>query len=1075
MNLKSGFSRSRTPILVRLSIALFFVSVVFQATGAYSQQVESLALDPACYVPILDSIGSKSVYAEDSLVFSVHGYHLLGWDVILYTSELPVGAEFQTVGPNDGKFAWKPELSQVGSHQITFYVSTVKEPIYTDSEVVVITVNSPPNRPPVIDWLEPATICEREILRYPVHAVDPDAEFPILSVGELPEGATFSNEGNGYGLLEWQPAVGQAGLYTITVYASDEEFTVSQSVDIEVITCDPVPPILDSVGPREVTWGDSLVIAVYGYHPWGEAVYLYTSSLPDGAEFQTTDPGEGRFSWRPGLSQVGVHEITFYVATVNEPVLVDSEVVTITVVQPPNRAPVIQSIGPRSVVEGKKLGFTVWAFDPDSTIPSISTGPLPGGATFEGSEYGYGSFQWTPDSTQIGVHFVMFYASDGELLDSELVEITVEEFVNTPPVLDSIGPQEVVENSNLYLTIRATDADGTVLELYTSELPEGAQFSSGYLNIGAFSWRPNNFQAGVYVVTFYASDGIDIDSEAVQITVIDAGNQTPVIFVPPGQQREMDEGETIQFQVLGVDPDSTYPSISAYLDGTDVLAANMDTATTFDSAQVLTVFTLTFSPDHTQGSKPVPTSYYVKFKACDSEDDTLCSVSPTVTFTVHDVIPNQRPQFLMVPEDTDIFEWQHYEAMVVVVDGNGDRVHLECIGLPSDAEFVDREDGTGILRFDPDFRYVDSVYDITIKATDLVDTIATEFRLRVLNLPLQVGQTAEGDDIQVDSSITLRFNEPIDASTIAGNVSVVSHKGDLPTISHRLDNGVSVLEIHPGFSYFNVLDTINVTIGTGLLDLSGHSMTAPFTVTYRTGTVVYPGDTDNNGTVNERDVLPIGVYLKRTGPDRGANTGTVWQMIPVQIHRGTLAWQPAAAVYADADGSGQVTQEDICAVADNFGEIAVLLDQSAGDDSANFEAAVRQLGGAALSSMYDALLQCPESSGKDELLERLEEVLDESSSDLPTSLVLHQNYPNPFNPTTTIRFSIPAAGHVRLVVTNIAGQRVATLMDVDRGPGTYEVVWNATDESGASVASGVYFYTLTIGEESRSGRMLLLK
>jgi hypothetical protein len=78
--------------------------------------------------------------------------------------------------------------------------------------------------------------------------------------------------------------------------------------------------------------------------------------------------------------------------------------------------------------------------------------------------------------------------------------------------------------------------------------------------------------------------------------------------------------------------------------------------------------------------------------------------------------------------------------------------------------------------------------------------------------------------------------------------------------------------------------------------------------------------------------------------------------------------------------------------------------------------------------------------------------------------------PNPFNPGTTIRFDVPHAGHAVLAVHDLAGRRVATLLDgpVPAGPGS--VVWRPRE-----LASGVYLARLVVGEESASQRLVLMK
>lgn len=95
---------------------------------------------------------------------------------------------------------------------------------------------------------------------------------------------------------------------------------------------------------------------------------------------------------------------------------------------------------------------------------------------------------------------------------------------------------------------------------------------------------------------------------------------------------------------------------------------------------------------------------------------------------------------------------------------------------------------------------------------------------------------------------------------------------------------------------------------------------------------------------------------------------------------------------------------------------------------------------------------------------------------LPTSFTVAQNYPNPFNPITTIEFSFgPNAQNVRLDIFNIIGQKVTTLVDGFLQPGNHTVDWNATDDYGQKIASGVYLYKLQIDAESQTKKMLLLK
>ncbi|UCF07029.1 MAG: T9SS type A sorting domain-containing protein [bacterium] len=90
--------------------------------------------------------------------------------------------------------------------------------------------------------------------------------------------------------------------------------------------------------------------------------------------------------------------------------------------------------------------------------------------------------------------------------------------------------------------------------------------------------------------------------------------------------------------------------------------------------------------------------------------------------------------------------------------------------------------------------------------------------------------------------------------------------------------------------------------------------------------------------------------------------------------------------------------------------------------------------------------------------------------EVPAQFTLHQNYPNPFNPVTIIRFTLEREGLATLEIFNVAGQRVAILVNNVLPADTHEIEWNA-----AGNTSGVYFYRLTQGTKSVMKKMVLLR
>jgi hypothetical protein len=95
---------------------------------------------------------------------------------------------------------------------------------------------------------------------------------------------------------------------------------------------------------------------------------------------------------------------------------------------------------------------------------------------------------------------------------------------------------------------------------------------------------------------------------------------------------------------------------------------------------------------------------------------------------------------------------------------------------------------------------------------------------------------------------------------------------------------------------------------------------------------------------------------------------------------------------------------------------------------------------------------------------------DEVTSVIPTEFELFQNYPNPFNPVTTIRYTVPQSAEVKIIVYDILGREVASLVNEYKPTGTYEVSFDAN-----ALASGVYFYQLKAGNYLETRKMILLK
>ena len=100
---------------------------------------------------------------------------------------------------------------------------------------------------------------------------------------------------------------------------------------------------------------------------------------------------------------------------------------------------------------------------------------------------------------------------------------------------------------------------------------------------------------------------------------------------------------------------------------------------------------------------------------------------------------------------------------------------------------------------------------------------------------------------------------------------------------------------------------------------------------------------------------------------------------------------------------------------------------------------------------------------------------EEAAGNLPQEYLLYQNYPNPFNASTQIRYQLPQPGDVSLVVYDITGRRIRTLLNDSRPAGSHSVLWDGKDQDGRPVGSGAYVYRLQAGDFVAIRKSLLLK
>ena len=225
--------------------------------------------------------------------------------------------------------------------------------------------------------------------------------------------------------------------------------------------------------------------------------------------------------------------------------------------------------------------------------------------------------------------------------------------------------------------------------------------------------------------------------------------------------------------------------------------------------------------------------------------------------------------------------------------------------------------------------------------------------------------------------------------------------------------------------------------------------------------LIWPGDTNNDGTVNINDIVPIGIYWDEQGDERDEISYSWSGCLYPQD------WDVQLAPFADCNGDGKVNITDVLGIGLNWSSThsATMNILMPGGNLEPYRENFEQL--------YAGL----DNNGTELELKNHIAMLFGWPVIIPEILSkLNQNYPNPFNPTTNISYSINQPGKVRLYIYNIKGQLVKTLVNECKESGNFSVDWDGRDETDRKVSSGLYFYRLKNDDKTiDTKKMLLLK
>ncbi|MBI3872745.1 MAG: hypothetical protein HY304_06690, partial [candidate division Zixibacteria bacterium] len=508
-------------------------SITFTASdGLLSAQEQVLVQvkEAGNQAPILGQMAdSVSVYEKSTILILVSATDPDGGNPALAVTPLLPNATFADSGNGTGVFRMTPDYWQDSVYTLLFTATDVLGK--KDSAYVVLTVIDIGNQRPFFLPIATQTVIEKNSLIFSVTAKDSDLTIPTLVARPLPVGAAFADTGNGIGVFSWVPDYTDAGTHNVYFVATDAESSAyKDSVLVPIVVLDRTrAPQFNASSTNGIAvtmaLGDSITIWYHAFDPDGPAPKMTVTNLRPHMSYVDSGNGFVYLTYKPALSDLpGVYSVNF-IATDSVYDTVSVSLNQVFNVGFKNVAPVLEPIGPKTVLEGDSLIFVVTATDSNGTVPFVSASNLPTNATFTGLGSGLGRFRFLPSYTQAGIYYPLFKAQDGSgAIDTERVAITVQEAGDRPPVWVTTFPSDTIRLnfvSSYTLRMAATDLDNPLLTLVAVGAPAHSTFTDSLNNAASFIFNPDSTQVGqVYPILFIAQDGTLADTAVVIIQVL---------------------------------------------------------------------------------------------------------------------------------------------------------------------------------------------------------------------------------------------------------------------------------------------------------------------------------------------------------------------------------------------------------------------------------------------------------------------------------------------------------------------------------------------------------------------------
>ena len=430
------------------------------------------------------------------------------------------------------------------------------------------------NTTPALAPFTPQTITVGQALSIRVIPTDADGDVPSVRLLNFPDGAVFSDNGDGTRTFSWTPAERHLGLNTLTfevIDALNPSLTAQRTLPVDVVaqqaSGNNPPPQFTALTNQTITLGEQFNFRVNPVGPEGQVPALQITPLPASAVFSDNRDGTRQFIWQPNPSDPGLTEVLFTATDALNPLLVTTQIVTLTLLgqdgnplpgqsiigNPDNQPPFFGDLPDQTVALGNEFSFRVSAFDPDGDVPGLAINQLPAGASFNDNRDGTRTFRWSPLPINLGtttVNFQAIDANDPTLRTNQSVELNLfrdpENPVNFSPSINGIHHPVIRAGDTLNQQVKAVDPDLSVPSLLVTNPPAGAQFPDNGDGTRTLIWPTTSADIGTTDISFLTVDNEDAELTATRTINV---RVVPPEFVERPGERLRDLAEQRQFNI----------------------------------------------------------------------------------------------------------------------------------------------------------------------------------------------------------------------------------------------------------------------------------------------------------------------------------------------------------------------------------------------------------------------------------------------------------------------------------------------------------------------------------------------